>query len=307
MPPLTDRTMLPPSPRLHPLVRASLYYVAVIFGSQLVVGALLGVAVVGLSLIGVTGWQGEVLEGRLPAWLLALSTWMELGVLALATWGFLRFLDRAGWRTLRMVRQHWIVSTLSGAALGALAIGLLAALFAIAGWAQFHSGWTLNGLATNAIVLWPAALAEEIAFRGYLLALLARWRGWWLGAVGSSILFSLAHLLNPSLNFVALVNIALAGVAFALAMRNSNSLWLPTTFHFIWNYLLGPVFGLPVSGLTEFSAGAVAQVSGPPLWTGGAFGPEGGLAATLALIVVCLVLQVFHHARRARDERLANP
>jgi membrane protease YdiL (CAAX protease family) len=307
VPPLTDRTMLPPSPRLHPLVRASLYYVAVIFGSQLVVGALLGVAVVGLSLIGVTGWQGEVLEGRLPAWLLALSTWMELGVLALATWGFLRFLDRAGWRTLRMVRQHWIVSTLSGAALGALAIGLLAALFAIAGWAQFHSGWTLNGLATNAIVLWPAALAEEIAFRGYLLALLARWRGWWLGAVGSSILFSLAHLLNPSLNFVALVNIALAGVAFALAMRNSNSLWLPTTFHFIWNYLLGPVFGLPVSGLTEFSAGAVAQVSGPPLWTGGAFGPEGGLAATLALIVVCLVLQVFHHARRARDERLANP
>ena len=299
--------MLPPSPRLHPLVRASLYYVAVIFGSQLVVGALLGVAVVGLSLIGVTGWQGEVLEGRLPAWLLALSTWMELGVLALATWGFLRFLDRAGWRTLRMVRQHWIVSTLSGAALGALAIGLLAALFAIAGWAQFHSGWTLNGLATNAIVLWPAALAEEIAFRGYLLALLARWRGWWLGAVGSSILFSLAHLLNPSLNFVALVNIALAGVAFALAMRNSNSLWLPTTFHFIWNYLLGPVFGLPVSGLTEFSAGAVAQVSGPPLWTGGAFGPEGGLAATLALIVVCLVLQVFHHARRTRDERLANP
>jgi len=299
--------MLSPSPRLHPLIRASVYYVAVIFGSQLVVGVLLGVAVIGISLIGVTGWQGEVLEGRLPAWLLALSTWMELGVLALATWGFLRFLDRAGWRTLRMVRTHWIASALSGVALGALAIGLLAALFAIAGWAQFHSGWTLNGLATNAIVLWPAALAEEIAFRGYLLSLLARWRGWWLGAVGSSILFSLAHLLNPSLNFVALVNIALAGVAFALAMRISDSLWLPTAFHFVWNYLLGPVFGLPVSGLTEFSAGAVAQVSGPPLWTGGAFGPEGGLAATLALIVVCLVLQVFHHTRRARGERLANP
>src|SRR3972149_6874340 len=137
--------MLSPSPRLHPLVRASLYYVAVIFGSQLVVGAVLGVAVVGLSLIGVMGWQGEVLEGRLPAWLLALSTWLELGVLALATWGFLRFLDRAGWRTLRMIRTHWIASALSGVALGALAIGLLAALFAIAGRGQFHSGWALDG------------------------------------------------------------------------------------------------------------------------------------------------------------------
>jgi hypothetical protein len=284
-----------------------LYYVAVVFGSQLVVGAVLGVAIVGLSLVGVTGWQGEVLEGRLPAWLLTLSTWLELGVLALATWGFLRFLDRAGWHTLRMIRPHWIASTLWGILLGAVAIGALAALFAIAGWAQFHGGWTLEGLLVNAIVLWPAALAEEIAFRGYLLALLARWRGWWLGAIASSILFSFAHLLNPSLNFVALVNIALAGLAFALALRVSGSLWLPTAFHFIWNYLLGPVFGLPVSGLTDFSAGPVAQVSGPPLWTGGAFGPEGGLTATLALVFVCLLLQMFQHMRRSGGERSAGP
>src|SRR3990172_12117688 len=131
--------MLSPSPRLHPLIRASVYYVAVIFGSQLVVGVLLGVAVIGISLIGVTSWQGEVLEGRLPAWLLALSTWMELGVLALATWGFLRFLDRAGWRTLRMVRTHWIASALSGVALGALAIGFLGAPFGLSRWGPVHS------------------------------------------------------------------------------------------------------------------------------------------------------------------------
>jgi hypothetical protein len=299
--------MLPHSPRLHPLVRAILYYVVVIFGSQLVVGAVLGVAIIGFSLLGAMGWQGDVLEGRLPAWLLALSTWLELGVLALATWGFLRFLDRARWRTLGMIRPRWISSTLWGVLLGALAIGALAGVFAVAGWAQFHGGWTLEGLLVNAVVLLPAALAEEIAFRGYLLALFARWRGWWLGATASSILFSFAHLLNPSLNFVALVNIALAGLAFALALRVSGSLWLPTAFHFIWNYLLGPVFGLPVSGLTDFSAGPVAQVSGPPVWTGGAFGPEGGLTATLALLSVCLLLQSLQHRRGSNAERIAGP
>jgi len=279
-----------PSPRLHPLVRASLYFVMVVFGSQFVVGAVLGVAVVALSLLGATAWQSEVFEGRLPAWLLALSTWLELGVLALASWTFLRLLDRLGWSTLGLVHERWLARTLTGAAMGGFAIGGLAALFGLTGWAQFSGGWTWNGLLTTAVVLLPAALAEEIAFRGYLLGVLARWRGWWLGAIGSSLLFSLAHLLNPSLNYIALFNIALAGLAFALALRWSGSLWLPTAFHFAWNYLLGPVFGLPVSGLTDFTAGAVATVSGPGVWTGGAFGPEGGLAATLVLAVACVGL-----------------
>lgn len=279
-----------PSSRLHPLVRATLYFVMVVFGSQIIVGAVLGVAVVALSLLGATAWQSEVFEGRLPTWLLALSTWLELGVLALASWAFLRLLDRLGWRTLGLVRERWLARTLAGAAMGGFAIGGLAALFALTGWAHFSGGWTWDGLLATAVVLVPAALAEEIAFRGYLLGVLARWRGWWLGAIGSSLLFSLAHLLNPSLNFIALLNIALAGLAFALALRWSGSLWLPTAFHFVWNYLLGPVFGLPVSGLTDFSAGAVAIVSGPRVWTGAAFGPEGGLAATLVLVIACLGL-----------------
>jgi CAAX protease family protein len=282
--------MKPPSSRLHPLVRAVLYYVMVVFGSQFVVGAVLGVAVVVLSLLGHMAWQQDVFEGRLPTWLLALSTWLEMGMLALASWAFLRLFDRLPWRTLGLVRAQWLRWCLAGAGLGALAIGGVAALFALTGWAEFHGGWTWGGLLTTAVVLWPAALAEEIAFRGYLLGVFARWRSWWLGAVASSILFSLAHLLNPSLNFIALLNIALAGLAFAFALRWSGSLWLPSVFHFVWNYLLGPVFGLPVSGLTDFSAGAVATVKGPALWTGAAFGPEGGLAATLVLVTACVGL-----------------
>jgi hypothetical protein len=80
------------------------------------------------------------------------------------------------------------------------------------------------------------------------------------------------------------LNIALAGVAFALAYRATGSLWLPIAYHFMWNYAQGPLLGLPVSGMT-FHALAEASPAGPPLWTGGAFGAEGGLVATVVLVV----------------------
>ena len=37
-------------------------------------------------------------------------------------------------------------------------------------------------------------IAEEVAFRGYLFPALTRWRGPWIAAVVSSVLFGFAHL-----------------------------------------------------------------------------------------------------------------
>ena len=57
----------------------------------------------------------------------------------------------------------------------------------------------------------------------------------------------------------------------------------------MWNYAQGPLFGFPVSGL-GFGTIMKTTVTGPALWTGGAFGPEGGLLVTLALVVTGLGL-----------------
>jgi membrane protease YdiL (CAAX protease family) len=113
---------------------------------------------------------------------------------------------------------------------------------------------------------------------------LAGWRGWFLGLVVSSVLFGLAHATNPSVSGLALLNIGLAGVAFALAYAVTGSLWLAIAYHFMWNFSQGPLLGLPVSGMT-FETLTTATLTGPELWTGGAFGPEGGLAASLVLLV----------------------
>jgi hypothetical protein len=51
-------------------------------------------------------------------------------------------------------------------------------------------------------------------------------------------------------------------------------------------------FGLPVSGITTFDQlGWLAGQDGSPIWlSGGVYGPEGGIAATIVLILSTLII-----------------
>src|SRR6266849_1913226 len=45
-----------------------------------------------------------------------------------------------------------------------------------------------------------------------------------------------------------------------------------------WNFVQCSFFGYAVSGMTELRTSLIAtEQTGPEIWTGGAFGPEGGL------------------------------
>jgi hypothetical protein len=55
--------------------------------------------------------------------------------------------------------------------------------------------------------------------------------------------------------------------------------------HAAWNFAVGAVYGLPVSGLETSSALLAVEPDGPRVLTGGAFGPEGGVLMLAALAV----------------------
>jgi hypothetical protein len=135
-----------------------------------------------------------------------------------------------------------------------------------------------------------AATLEEIVFRGYPFQRLAE-SIMPMGAIAvTSVVFGLAHLANPHRTWISTLNTALVGIPFCIAYLRTRSLWMPIGMHFIWNYLLGFLLGLPVSGFTISASLFTARVGGPIWLTGGPYGPEGGLPAMGAILIVTVYL-----------------
>ncbi len=136
------------------------------------------------------------------------------------------------------------------------------------------SGWIVQGG------------AEEVLFRGWTLPVLgARYRPW-VGLAVSSLMFAAMHGLNNGLNWLALINLALFGLFAALYALREGSIWGISALHSAWNWVQGNILGFDVSGL---EAGGVTlwnfKTQGPDWITGGAFGPEGGVAVTAVLLI----------------------
>lgn len=132
-----------------------------------------------------------------------------------------------------------------------------------------------------------AAAGEEALFRGYPFQALVTGIGAWPATLLSSALFSLAHVPNPEVGTLALVNIFLAGVLLALAYLRTRSLWFATGVHLGWNWTMASLLDFPVSGWVRDTPLYEVVERGPTLLTGGAFGPEAGLAATAVLLLGC--------------------
>ncbi|HEX6104677.1 MAG TPA: type II CAAX endopeptidase family protein [Gemmatimonadales bacterium] len=184
-----------------------------------------------------------------------------------------------------------------GFGLGVL-IGVLAAgATLVIGVAGGNAEWTrdegtfgdyLANAALTVGVLAPAALSEEVIFRGVPLVLLASVLGRGAGVVAIAVPFALAHLGNPHLTALGVGNIALAGIFLGLAFYAPGGIWTAWGAHLGWNGLLAAL-DTPVSGV-PFDIPFLDYTAGAPIWlTGGAFGPEGGLAATLALTIAISV------------------
>lgn len=169
------------------------------------------------------------------------------------------------------------VGALAGGALFVLVYALLWGM----GAASFAGFGALSGLGRAVAVALESAVGEEIVFRGVIFRRLEDSLGTSIALLISAAAFGLIHAGNPGASWVSTLAIALeSGVLLALAFAATRSLWLPIGLHFGWNFTEGGVFGAAVSG-GQYTGMIVAPLSGAPLITGGAFGPEASLAALL--------------------------
>lgn len=241
-----------------------------------------------------------------PSWLAGLLMGLMLaasfGVLILFVWLWARLYEKRPFATLGFERRNALWQYGRGLLIGVLTFGGAVGLMALFGYVAPEAGdparMGLAALGGILLIFLPGWLiqgaAEEVLTRGWMLPVLgARYRPW-VGLLLSSLFFMGMHGLNPNVSLLALVNLALYGLFAALYALREESLWGICAFHSVWNWAQGNLFGLAVSG-QETGVGTLLDLmeAGPDLFTGGAFGPEGGLAVTLMLVLGSVLMLVW--------------
>ncbi|WP_020602273.1 CPBP family intramembrane glutamic endopeptidase [Spirosoma spitsbergense] len=136
-----------------------------------------------------------------------------------------------------------------------------------------------------------AAVFEEIIVRGIIFRLLEKRWGSYVALLLSALIFGAMHLANPNSSLIAALGLAIqAGLLLGSAYIYSRSLWFPIAIHFAWNFTETGIFGASVSGNAVGKALLTTKIDGADWLTGGKFGPEGSIQATLFCLAATVVL-----------------
>jgi hypothetical protein len=175
---------------------------------------------------------------------------------------------------------------------GAAALMLVAPLMAGTGHlvAKQNSAFSWPSLVFYLAILLMAAAGEEMIFRGYAFQLLIEKIGPFATILPTAVVFGFAHAKNPAASMLGVGNTILWGILLGYAFLRSHDLWLPIGLHFGWNAVL-PLFGVNLSGLTIDVTRYYYRWDLLPIWSGGAYGPEGGLLATVFIVGLFLALR----------------
>jgi len=199
-----------------------------------------------------------------------------------------RSLGSVGFKRHRLWFRDFSLGSALGAASLAIAVGIATIVKATSFNVQTSRlAQLVSGFLIVFFFFLIAGAAEELIFRGFPFQALVHNLGGAPALAITAVIFGLAHLANPSASAFSTINTMLAGVWLGLAYLMTRSLWLATALHYSWNLAMVFIFGLPVSGFTMLTRlGWLRGSEGSPAWvSGGSYGPEGGVAATVALLL----------------------
>lgn len=213
--------------------------------------------------------------------------------------GFVRLTERRAVTEVSTRTVAPLVST--GFAGGTLLFSVVIAVLAASGHYHVAAIGNASALIRALVPCFSGAIMEELLFRGFIFRVVRNVAGTWVAMAVSAAIFGALHAANPGATLFSSVAIALeAGVLLAVAYAATESLWLPIGIHAGWNYAEGTIFGTAVSGgALKTPTFLHGSLTGTPLVTGGAFGPE----ASIIAIPVCLAAAALL-ALRVKQRRL---
>ena len=148
--------------------------------------------------------------------------------------------------------------------------------------------WLLSLLSLATLAL--MALALELAFRGYLFQQLIGATGPVAATILLSLLYTLLVTFRTDWTWWSFVVTFVAGILFSMAYLRTHALWLGWGLHFAWVAAMTVFFGLPLAGDATFSSLVTTTASGPVIFTGGLYGPEGAALTSLVLLAAIVML-----------------
>jgi membrane protease YdiL (CAAX protease family) len=161
------------------------------------------------------------------------------------------------------------------------------------GMAQITEGTGLTGLAGAVGVPLVTSMGEELLFRAIIFGILEEVFGSAIAVLVSATLFGLAHAANPGATPFTITALSIElGVMLALAYILTRNIWFPVAIHTAWNFTQAFVFGAYNSGVRDPYSYFRTNLSGPHMFTGGTFGPEGSTLTILLSVGVSTALYV---------------
>ena len=280
------------SPRIKSgWLRATLFFIVSLITSQIFAGIGLVVVLIatGFDLSALSNQEEITSAVKGVKFLLPLKVIEFLSVM-LCVWLFIRFIDRKPLESIGLRIKGYEKDLKMGLALGAglIAIGFLI-LFILGYLSVDGFSFPVGTLILYFLLFVVVSFHEEIMMRGYVLNNLMQSMNRYAALSISSVIFMSIHLLNPNVNFLSVVNLFLAGIVLGIYYIHKPNLWLPIGMHLTWNFFQGPIFGFEVSGI-ETKSIINQSVRGTEIITGGAFGFEGSILATILIITIIVYL-----------------
>jgi membrane protease YdiL (CAAX protease family) len=210
-------------------------------------------------------------------------------IIYLSLWFLLRYWSKRPFRSLGFERRRVLQPVLGGAFAAGLMVLAMAGLAVTPGAIFAQGQLRAEGLAavgTSFLLLLTIGVqssAEEALFRGWLLPVIGSRYGPWIGILVSSLMFVLAHAFSAPTP-LGLLNLILFGTFAAVWALVDGGLWGACAWHTVWNWIEGGLLGMAVDRSMHPGLFVSIRTTGPNFITGGDFGPEGGLAATVVLL-----------------------
>lgn len=149
-----------------------------------------------------------------------------------------------------------------------------------------------------------AGFVAEILIRGVCFRILEEKLGTALSIAILTMLFALIHSRAPGANFLSvLATAAQAGFLLSAAFVLTRSLWFTIFIHFAWDFTEPGIFGAINPGNNVSGSLFTSTITGSPLITGGANGPQNAIPA----LVFCTILGTLFLWMANRNENFIKP